>query len=131
MFLRMVTEDEGIEGRAAPMMRGLFRIAQREKWVCSSAVVKILLPTSIISRSGQRPGAAKDVEGTAWFTIRYIVFQDGIMSLVIRHVFPMAGAHAEGKSTPHSQTAKRILRPVFSSALLIVDMRGEGEEDGV
>ena len=43
--------DVRVSCSAQPMTRGDLSIAQREKWVCSSGMVKMLLPTSSMSMS--------------------------------------------------------------------------------
>lgn len=49
----------------------------------------------------------------------------------MRHEFPRAGAHADGKSTPHSQIANKIGRPVAAMAAVMFAYRPEGETVGV
>jgi len=88
--------DVTVSFSAHPIVSGLLIIAHIEKCVCSSEVVNTLFPTSSISRSSQWPAPANCVWGTAWLRIRGMVFQEGIMSLVMRYVFPRAGAHKEG-----------------------------------
>lgn len=53
------------------------------------------------------------------------------MSLVIRHVLPRAGAHAEGKSTPQSQIWKSMGRETVERAVVMFAYRPEGETTGV
>lgn len=55
LFFSMASDAGGMDVRvsfrAQPMTRGDLRIDQREKWVCSSGMVKMLLPTSSMSMS--------------------------------------------------------------------------------
>ncbi len=42
------------------------------------------------------------------------------MSPVVRHRWPISGAHSQGALSPHSQTLKTIGRPAANSASRIV-----------
>jgi hypothetical protein len=49
----------------------------------------------------------------------------------MRHEFPIVGAQAEGKSTPHSQIAYTIGLPVAAMAADMLEKRADGDVGGV